>query len=86
MWFWAVIAILVLAVGGLAVARSGGHRLRGGFMLAAAAALAIVIEVLIRVDAITVSQGTELMTWAVLLLIAAGVALVPGRGGRAGRA
>lgn len=77
MWFWVVIVVLGLAIGGLAVARTPGNRLRGGLMFGTAAGVALLIEVLIRFDAISVDQGTDLMALAVLVLIAAALALMP---------
>ena len=80
MWFWLVIAILGLAIGGLAVARSARDRLRGGSILGIAVAAVVVIEVLIRLDAISVDQGTQIMRFTVLALIAVAVSLIPWTG------
>jgi len=77
MWFWLVIVVLGLAAGGLAVARASEHRLRGGLLFGTAAVAALLIEVLIRLDAISVDEGTDLMALAVLVLIAAALALMP---------
>lgn len=86
MWFWLVIVILGLAIGGLAIARGSGNRLRGGVIFGIAAVAALLVEILIRFEAITVNQGTDLMALAVLVLIAAALALMPRTGGRAPRA
>ena len=77
MWFWLVIAILGLAVGGLIIARSAGNRLRGGVIFGIAAASALLIELLIRFGVITVDQDTRLMSLALLMLIVAVITWTP---------
>ena len=77
MWFWVLVAILVLATGGVVIARSAGHRLRGSVIFGVAAASAVLIELLIRFEAITVGQGTALMALAVFMLIVAVITLTP---------
>ena len=77
MWFWLLIAVLGLAVGGLIVARSSGNRFRGSVIFGIAAASALLIELLIRFGVITVDQDTRLMSLAVLMLIVAVITWTP---------
>ena len=77
MWFWVLVAILGLAIGGIAIARSAGHRLRGKIIFGIAAVAVVLIQLLIRFEAITVGQGTALMALAVMMLIVAVITLTP---------
>ena len=78
MWLWLAFALILLDLAGFVLVVGRGNRLLGRAVLAVAAASAVVVEVLIRLDVISVSQGTELMNWAVLLLIAVSAAFLPG--------
>ena len=77
MWFWLIIAVLGLAVGGLIVSRSSHSRLRGSVIFGIASASALLIELLIRFGAISVDQDTRLMSLAVLMLIVAIITWTP---------
>ncbi len=84
MWFWLILALLGVAVGGLVIARNAVAGRSGAAILGVAVAAVVSIELLIRVDAISSSQGTDIMAIVVVVLLAVALVLrrpVDGSGG-----
>lgn len=70
MWFWLALVLLGIVAGGIVIARDAIAGRSGTAILGVAVGAVVLIEMLVRVGAISSGQGTDIMAIVVLVLLA----------------